>query len=450
MIDNYNPIITRTGSSYEVTATRNGRNLRAVFSRMKSERGALKAELGIFMDGEPIYRSRPSLDSTSSMDAYTRKVLRKRPLSDYGVEFSDFIDDAVNCCIDTYREGAPEILISDRWADPVADDVFLIEPYLLKDQHNTIYGDPSSAKSLMALWWATLLDTGYVESGNDIATSRANCLYLDWETNDVEITRRLRWLYAGIGEESPSNLVYRNCYQPLAAETDLIRDIIFRQWGDEAERPLLIVVDSLGMATEGGLSDETVVAPFFAALRALAQDVAGCTTLTISHTNRDGLLFGSQYIKAESRNIWELQVAPIETGAIHVTAFHRKSNSVGRARERAYNVEFPRDDHNRTRSINISPQPILETDAAGKISAPHLVEELLKHKGPLTKNDLTNAAIVARDLDRDKATHKNDIHKLKNNIRITLGRKIQDGTVLQEGDLIMLPGQTAQEEWIPL
>ena len=343
MTDSYQPIITRTGSAYEVTATRNGRSLRAVFSRIKSERGALKAELGIHMDGEPIYRSRPSLDSTSSMDAYTRKVFRKRPVADYGVEFSDFIDDAVNCTIDAYREGEPEILISERWSDPVTDDVFLVEPYLLKDQHNTIYGDPSSAKSLMALWWAMLLDTGYMESGNDIATSRANCLYLDWETNDAEITRRLRWLYAGINEQSPSNLVYRNCYQPLAAETDLIRDIIFRQWGDKAERPLLIVVDSLGMATEGGLSDETVVAPFYAALRALQQDVIGCTTLTISHTNREGGLFGSQYIKAESRNIWELQVTPIETGSIHVTAFHRKSNSVGRARERAYSVEFPRD-----------------------------------------------------------------------------------------------------------
>jgi hypothetical protein len=116
-------------------------------------------------------------------------------------------------------------------------------------------------------------------------------------------------------------------------------------------------------------------------------------------------------------------------------------------------VEFPRDEHNRTRSINISPQPILETDAAGRISESHLVEELVKHKGPLTKVSLNNAAIVAKGLDPEKDAHKEDIRRLINNVLVALGRKLDKGTVLQQGDLLMLPGQTIQreqEEWRPL
>ena len=387
----------KVGSGYQWIDNWAGHDVKAEISRLVSKgQDSLKAQVCVWLDDVQLVRAHPTLTSMSSMRDFCRLLEDRRKATDYGINWRDWAEELAGRTLDAHRQGQPEVAVSDLWDKEIEQDTWLVEPYILESKSNVIYGDPGTAKSMMALQWAALMDTGHVNSQLKVVTRRANVLYLDYETDETEILHRLKWLHAGMEITVPSNVVYRYCTQPLVVETDYILDLIERRWGGD-DTPIVIMVDSMGLATGGKLVDEEMVISYFAALRVL-----GSTSLTITHTNKDGHLFGSQYTLAAARNLWEVKRSAVTRGQIDVGLFHRKSNSVGKEVPRAYRLNFtPDPTTGTTQSVNIVAKDPIDTDFAREMSVAKVVLHIIETEGPTSKDALPKLVAEFKEAKED-------------------------------------------------
>jgi len=427
-------VFEKRGSGYIFTDDWNSHSVEATVSRLTiTSNDGLKAEIAVLLDDSPVVRSQPTLTSVSGMDQFWRKLNRRRPFDDYGVDWEAWVENLAGRVLDAYREGATEIRMSDVWGEEEEDAIWLVDPYILAGKNNTIYGDPGTAKSMLGLFWAVLMDTGHVDSEHDIVTTKANCLFLDWESDRNDIQRRLQWLHTGMNIAQPSNVVYRYCHQPLINEVDQIEEIISRQWGDDLETPIVVVCDSLGMATGGRMVEESAVTEYFAALRSLTNGPRRVSTLTITHTNKEGNLYGNQLIYAESRNVWECKTKAVEKGQIEVGFFHRKANSVSKENPRAYQLTFATDGENadKTISVSVKAKAIMDTEVAPQgLSVSQLVLEVVTTEGPLKEDDLPG--IIAE-------YKESSVDSIRAAVRTALSRYMKRDRIVRKDGMVMSP-----------
>ena len=422
----------KVGSGYTFNSMWSGHQIDASISRLMPTRDdGLKAQIAVLMDDVPICRSSPTLTSVSGMDQFWRKLNRRRNNDDYGVDWEAWVEELAGRVLDTHRQGQPEIAVADLWDNQSEADIWLVEPFVLRGSHNVLYGDPGTAKSMMALFWATLMDTGHIDSSaHGLATSRAHCLYLDWETTQEEAVRRLRWLHEAMGISAPSGVLYRYCTQPLVAEVDRIQDIIQRRWGGD-DTPVVIICDSQGLATGGRLVDEEQVISYFAALRTLTEAEAD-TSLSITHTNKDGGLFGSQYTLAAARNLWEIKRSSLSRGQIDVGLFHRKANTVGLSGPRAYQLTFNANaETKKTASVSITSKRVMDTEVAPQgLSVPELTYQVVRAEGPLRRDELPALVAEYKEV---------RVEKIQAAVLVALSRHLKGGRLLEEDGMIKMP-----------
>jgi len=427
----------KVGSGYTFNSNWSGHQIDASISRLMPTRDdGLKAQIAVLMDNTPICRSSPTLTSVSGMDQFWRKLNRRRAADDYGVDWEAWVEELAGRVLDAHRQGQPEIAVADLWDNQSEADIWLVEPYVLQGSHNVLYGDPGTAKSMMALFWAALMDTGHIDSAHGLATSRAHCLYLDWETTQEEAVRRLRWLHEAMGISAPSGVLYRYCTQPLVAEVDYVQDIIQRRWGGD-DTPVVIICDSQGLATGGRLVDEEQVISYFAALRTLTEAEAD-TSLSITHTNKDGGLFGSQYTLAAARNLWEIKRASLSRGQIDVGLFHRKANTVGREGPRAYQLTFNvNPETNKTSSVSIKSKRVMDTEVAPQgLSTPELTYQVVRAEGPLRRDELPGLVAEYKEV---------RVEKIQAAVLVALSRLLKSGRLLENDGMIQMPAAPTDE-----
>ena len=130
--------------------------------------------------------------------------------------------------------------------------------------------------------------------------------------------RRFQALARGFGFGADSNVLYRFCFQPLAADISEIQKIVAESDVD------CIGVDSAGPACGGDPESASSAINYFTALRSLRR-----TSLTIAHRSKGGSVgpFGSVYWVNYPRATYELKKAQ-ETGenTMHVAMIHKKVN----------------------------------------------------------------------------------------------------------------------------
>lgn len=406
------------GSGYDYDSTWSEHRISARISRIAAMPGdGLKAEVSVMLDGQPVLRTNPTLTSVSGMDGWYRKLQRRRPPKDYSIDWEAYTEELAGLVIDARRQGSAASELD--WDAQQSDDVWLIEPYILKGTANLLYGDPGTAKSLLAMWFTALLSTGHVEPAHDLVAGRAKVLYLDYETSQDVVTRRMKWLHAGMGiSDTAPTMLYRYCVHPLASEVDEIQDILEKR-GWAADETLL-VIDSQGLATGGRLQDEEAVLAYFAALRAI-----GGTSLTISHTNKDGGLFGSQYSLAATRNLWQAERSALDAGQLSVGLFHRKGNDVGREKPRPYQLNFstnPETGHTKSVAIKAS------TTYGGSVA--ELTLRVVREEGGVAREDL--ATSVANLAEKRPS-------EVRGAVATALSRHLRNGKLVEEGGVIQLP-----------
>ena len=151
-------------------------------------------------------------------------------------------------------------------------------------------------------------------------------LYLDWETDEEEFTWRKQTLINSLNkrgvsggglEESDFPVSYRRCTDSLVALQPRLR-----KWLDSNSCPL-IIIDSLIPALDADANDSETARRFMNIIRSF-----DTTVLVLSHTSKEGKLFGSTFWWNLARNIWSVSKEQNMGESYTDIAFtHEKSNN---------------------------------------------------------------------------------------------------------------------------
>ena len=397
------PRIETQGSGYKIVW--DGYDVEMRVRHIKSRPAGFKAEVSVFHKLEPVHRSNPVLDSTSGMDGFARKLNKRRPQNDYQVPWDQVVEDLSGIVIDTFRQGEPEMSLSDVDLDEQL--VWRVDNLLVDGEPNLIWADGGTGKSMFALFLSTLIQQGYMSSEHGLIVEPGNVLYLDYETKPKEIATRARMIHAGLGLEQPdanktsSRIIYKKCDQPLQSETDRIRDLIYKHNID------VVIIDSMGMAVGGELESAEEVLAFFRAVRQLGNK----TSLVVSHSNRQGSIFGSAYTMNSCRSVWEAKKSSSNAYGMDFNLFHRKANNISLQPAQSWGVDF------KDNKVVYSRGDVFATDDAGELSYRDLVYRILEKEGGKTREYLKDAikAIkgdppdrIDRNVDSAVSKHKAD------------------------------------------
>jgi len=212
---------------------------------------------------------------------------------------------------------------------PASDPKFLVWPVILERLPVLWYGPGASGKTMIALYFALLVQNGLLFMDKPIAGK--NVLYCDWEVDMEEAERRASFLARHLEEKTKQKIklpFYRRCILPLVEEaSDIAGDVIKNDIG-------LIIIDSAGPACGGDIQSAELAVQFFNALRKIYAPV-NAATIILTHVTkgerRDGkqhrLPIGSIYFENLPRATWELR--PQETvsdNEISIGIFCRKTN----------------------------------------------------------------------------------------------------------------------------
>ena len=202
------------------------------------------------------------------------------------------------------------------------DSDYLIEYFMPKNQPTLIYADGGTGKSMIALATGMAVSSMVqpIESMN-VPTFAGTVLYLDWETDKQEILTRINLIVNGLNRDgvtaSHFPITYVRCSAPLATIQPKIQKWIADNGCD------LIIVDSLIPALDGDPNDSDTARRFMNALRSF-----NSASLILSHTSKEGKLFGSSFWWNLSRNVWELSKdQDLNQNHIDLSLVHKKSNN---------------------------------------------------------------------------------------------------------------------------
>ena len=417
--------LEKQGSGYKVIW--DGYRVEMIVRNIKARNSGFKAEVSVLLNGEAVHRSNPVLDSTSGMDGFARKLNKRRPDSDYQIPWDQVVEDLSGIVIDTHRRGEAEVRLSDVDLDEHL--TWRVDNVLVEGEPNLIWADGGSGKSMFALFLGTLIQQGYQNSEYGLVVEPGQVLYLDYETKAKEIATRARMIHAGLGlEESDvvktaSKIIYKKCDQPLHAEVDRIRDLIYKHEVN------VVIIDSMGMAVGGELESAEEVLGFFRAIRQLGN----VTSLIISHSNRQGTIFGSAYTMNSCRSVWEAKKTGSNNNSMDFNLFHRKVNNFAYQPAQSWGVDFSNG------KVRYERGDVFATDAAGELSYRDLVYRILKEEGGRTRDYLKNAI---------KAIKGDPPERIDRNVEVAVSKHKADGKVIEDKDgVLVLANRQDGDEW---
>ena len=393
--------LTKNGSRYLITWD-NG--VEAHVSRIKENPERIKCEIALTLNGQLLTRSSPVVTSESGKDSLIRKLQRRRPKEDWGIDHEILIEQMCALIIDTYREGEPPVQL-----EPIPDDesmTWRIENLLPESQPTLLFADGGSGKSMLACLFAVCVDQGVINTELGITVEPGRALFLDWETSAEEIAKRVKGIMRGMGIQGNTGIVYRRCSQPHISEVDRFLDLCDEHSID------LIVCDSLGLATGGALEEADATLQFFNALRMI-----GRTSLVVSHINKAGSNFGSVYANNSARMAWSADGSKNEDSSVNIAMFHKKANNVAKQSPIGWHIQFDEDQ----RSIIFTRRDIFDTDAAKELSVPALMMSILKENDTWTsKEKLTEMVAAFKDVKPEL---------IRANLEVALSRAKKQGKI---------------------
>lgn len=297
-------------------------HLKATVRRLHiSSDGQVKGELEIRhnQNGKEAYVLVPTQYNFSTESTRTKFAKQLREKLNLEVEWAEIFDYLSQKIQELARGGEPVItLVTGREIKPPE---YLLNPLIVKNYPNVLFGDPSAAKSTIAVILAQVVMLPWHDNplGLIAPKQRARVLYLDWEADADTIQWQTTMLQRGIAGVDVLEVEYRHCSQPLASDLDEIK------WHIGATKASMIILDSQGLAAGGELKETQPAISFYAGLRALK-----VTSLILAHNSKDKetktrSIYGNQYFTAGARNIWEVRKSQ-EVGSkeMDIALFHRK------------------------------------------------------------------------------------------------------------------------------
>ena len=420
------PMIEEKGSGYVVTWP--SQNVVMQIKDIKPK--GFKAQVAVLLNDQPVHRSNPTFNSVSGLDAFIRKLNKRRPPEDYGVDWEQLVEDMSGIVIDTVRKAPAAIKIRDiDLSDGVA---WKIDNVVVENSCTLIWADGGTGKSMFATFLSVLAQQAYMDySQHGLVIEPSNVLYLDFETNANEIGNRVRMIHAGLGIDSPdiehttSNITYQKLVGNLTDHEDYVRDLIYENDIN------MVVIDSMGRAISGELNSEESVIPFFATVEKLKT-----TVLLISHANKQGDLFGSAFTNNSARLVWEAKRSSSSEAGMDFSLFCRKANNVPMQQPQSWGVEF------KDGGVVYSRKDVFDTDDVGELSYYQLVYNVLKTEGSSDRNNLKERIRELKPRDargRDIPTDRSE-----RNVESAVSKQKKDGNVTESDGVLTLVTQSSE------
>lgn len=272
---------------------------------------------------------------------------------------------------------------------------------------NVFYAEGGKGKSMIALGLATCMAADrqfcnlYLPSGP--------VLYLDWELSQEDQARRAYKIARGLGLPAPpKGLLYAPPLDSLPNLADQVAEII------ENEKPVVVVIDSLGPAAGGNPESAEETIPLFTAIRSL-----GVTSLILDHQSKmqEGqsykakTIFGSVYKFNLARSVLHSEVVSNDPGELRLLIRHKKSNFGPLADDLALLMRF---DHDSVRFEQIDPR----TDPVF-VAAKSVAENVLAvlREGPAT------AEVLAERAKEDEKSVRNELTRLRKQGKVQYASK---------------------------
>jgi hypothetical protein len=199
---------------------------------------------------------------------------------------------------------------------------WVVEGLLPARKTTVLYGDGGLAKSLLAMLLGDCVARGQDLFGRPV--QQGPVLFLDWELDQEEQTRRAHQIAAGLGHSTPApGLYYRQMVSLLSGALPQIR-----AWAEEFQITVA-VIDSFGLATLGDPTTARDVVPLLAGASKLP-----CTCLFIDHvrnlqageTGDDLKPFGSVYKFNIARSVIRVARAGGDEVSLSLVVRQTKSN----------------------------------------------------------------------------------------------------------------------------
>ena len=343
-----NEMIERKGTKYVVTYPEESpyEHIRIQYKGIDKYGYALAT---IWYGTHKVYReAKVNMLSSSALDKVAVACNNKAP----GFEWGDIVGEANDLIRTTHDEGNEVINLKHG---NIADTLqYHVDPFLIRNQHNLLYGDGGLGKSWFALYLASLVCTG--SPHGKLYPEHSNVLYLDYEVDQQDMTNRFHALCEGLGVQAP-DLHYRKQFVSVAKDEDRIRDIV-------AELDIgFVIIDSAAAACGGEPENASIAAQYWNSLSSL-----GCTTLTIAHVSKaeahergTSTPYGSVFWRNYARNAWEIKKNntsnKLET---HFGLTQTKINSG--AGDRPRNFKFIFDNAKLATTVNVVETDVTEND----------------------------------------------------------------------------------------
>lgn len=317
-------------SGFDYVATWDDLNLRMVFHSLHEGKGeGVYAEVEI-QAAEPrsvLYWGMVNVTSDRSREMAARRVVAEYQRAGHAVvdmNIEHLINQAAYKAVKLLRAGNPILSLSEL--APRGRRRYHIDTVLPARVPTSLFADGGTGKGIVAVDMAVCIAAGHNWHGFEV--TQGNVLYLDWETDELELQDRISRICAGYGWPVPRNLYYRHCLYSIRNELPAILRFI------QEKQISVIIVDSLGLAIGGDINGPNEVIDAFSHLR-----LTGCTVLAIDHVSKgsaeesSGKAIGSVYKHNLVRSSWELikdDTVNGEQGDMTVGLFHRKNNLGGR------------------------------------------------------------------------------------------------------------------------
>ncbi len=243
------------------------------------------------------------------------------------------------CCLTYHDSESAIITLTNR---QVEMRKWFIEELFPDRFPSIIYGAGGIGKSFLALIIAVLACMGKQSFfGYKLRQDAINVLYLDYELDFMEQTRRAQQITKGLKlDDVPTNLHYYSPDEPLKRLLPKLRSII------KSKGIGFIIIDSLGASATDGESVEEVV-NILTKLKEL-----GVAVIILDHQSkmqagenyRNKTPFGSVYKQNLARSVFQLQCVKAKDNQITLKLSHKKSNFSKLSSDIVFNIDFREDE----------------------------------------------------------------------------------------------------------
>lgn len=294
-------------------------HLRIRVDRIKNKHETLSGEISILSEqpASPglLHQARLNLSSTGARDKLIKVLHGRWDIPDW----EQIIELTCLRVIQHLRLGNPVVPYAEMRQRE--HELYFCQPFLLNRQANLMYGEGGSGKSFFATYLSVLASFGLTDSRTSLTATTGNVLYLDWETDEAEVSERIAGIVMGMdSERTDGGFYYRACDLRLVDDIEAIQRIC-------VEHAIqLVVVDSVGLAC-GEVMEPSPVIEYFRALRTLH-----ITTLSIDHIRKNhesgkSSAFGSIYKMNLARSVWEIRSLPTQDhDDLIMGLYHKKVN----------------------------------------------------------------------------------------------------------------------------